>query len=98
MRTPRIMNQAITAANEEHIFTFPDFVRGYQFQARTNVDIIYSWQQGQVGPGPLGTYMTLKAGGVAAHDEGEGAAIIQPTSMLYFACAVVGTVLEVEVW
>lgn len=98
MRTPRILNQTITAANEEHIFTFPDFVRGYQFQMRTAVDIIYSWEQGQVGPAALGTYFTLKANDVASHDEGEGAAITQPTSMLYFACGTVDAVLEIEVW
>lgn len=98
MRTPHVFNVPITAANEEHTFTFPDFVRGYQFQTRTSVAVIYAWQQGQVGPGPLGVYMTLKANDVASHDEGEGAAITQPSSTLYFACGVVGTVLEIEVW
>jgi hypothetical protein len=42
--------------------------------------------------------MTLKGGSVYAHDEGEGAAIIEPNTVLYLACATVGAVIEIEVW
>jgi hypothetical protein len=95
MSIPRIFNLTIGAANEAHPWTFPDRVRGYQFQARTNVDVIFAWRQGQI---EAGTYMTIKSGNVYAHDEGEGAAITEPDTVVYFACGTVDTIIEIEVW
>jgi hypothetical protein len=95
MPVPRVYNLIIGAANEAHPWTFPDRVRGYQFQARTNVNITFAWRQGQI---EAGNFMTLKASSVYSHDEGEGAAIIEPNTLIYFACATAGTVIEIEVW
>lgn len=96
-KTPHIANVTLAVANAEYLYTFPDRVRGWQFQARTSVALRFAWRQGLVGPGPFGAYMTLKADNIYAHDEGEGAAMIQP-SILYLSCAVAGTVVEIEVW
>lgn len=95
MPIPRIFNVPITAAGEAHTFTFPNRVCGYQIQARTNIDILLAWRQGQI---EAGIYLTLKGGDVYVHDTSEGAAIIEPNTLIYFACATVGTVVEIEVW
>lgn len=96
-KTPHAVTVTLVVANAEYTYAFPDRVRGYQFQARQSVALRFAWQQGQIGPGPLGNYFTLKADNVYSHDEGEGAAMIQP-SILYVASGTAGTVVEIEVW
>lgn len=95
MPIPRVFNEPITAANEVHTFTFPNRVSGYQIQARTNIDILLAWIQGQI---EAGVYLTVKSGDVYVHDTAEGAAIIEPNTIIYFSCATVGTIIEIEVW
>lgn len=95
MPIPRIFNVPIIAANEAHIFTFPNRIYGYQIQARTNVDILLAWQQGQL---EAGVYLTLKGGDVYIHDTSEGAVIIEPNTTIYLACATIGAIIEIEVW
>lgn len=95
MTIPRIEILTITVANDAHTYAFPGRVRGFQFQARTAVDLLFAWRREDLEGG---IYMTLKSGSVYAHDEGEGAAIIEPNTVLYIACATVDTVVEIEVW
>lgn len=95
MPIPRIFNETIAIANDVHTYAFPGRIRGFQFQARTAVDLTFAWRRATL---EAGTYMTLKSGSVYSHDESEGAAIIEPNTVLYFACATVGTVVEIEVW
>ena len=84
-------NITLTNAGQEYSQALPANCRKVIFRCRTNVEIRYAWVTGKVA-GPTAPYQTLKAGADYGLDG------IKSSGTLYWASAVGGPVIEMEVW
>jgi hypothetical protein len=91
---PTSYNVTLTLANTEYSQALPANCKGFEFQARTEVDVRFAFVTGKVA-GPTAPYNTLKAG-----DYYFSGPINQEAtpSTLYLASATAGTVVELIVW
>mgnify|MGYP001582732007 CR=1 FL=1 len=84
-------NVSLTNANQEYFQALPASCRKVIFRCRQHVEIRYAWVTGKVA-GPTTPYQVLKAGADYGLDG------IKSSGTLYWASAVGGQVIEMEVW
>jgi hypothetical protein len=85
-------NVALAVINTEYAQALPANARKVIFRCRTADAVRYAWVTGKVAT-PVAPYQTLKAN---ADYSVEGIKVASST--LYFASALAGVVMEVEVW
>ena len=90
--TVKTVVKAITDADSEYSFTFPQNTRGFRLQARDTTAIRYASEAGKVAT-PTDPYNTLKANGVLEVD-----GIKLPQTTIYFAAAAGSKVVEITYW
>lgn len=91
---PTSYNVTLTLADTQYSQALPANCKGFEFQARTEVDIRFAFVTGKVA-GPTAPYNTLKAG-----DYYYSGPINQEAtpSTVYLASPTAGTVVELIVW
>jgi hypothetical protein len=94
MATPTIYNLTLTNANTEYSQAMPANCRGFEFQARTDVEVRYAFVTGKVAT-PIAPYNTLKIGDYYySYPLNQGAS----PSTLYFASATAAVVMCMIAW
>jgi len=84
-------NIELTLANTEYSQALPSNCKAISFRCRSSEDVRFAWVTGKVAA-PTAPYQTLKANSEYWKDG------VFMSGALYFASAVAGTVIEMEVW
>ncbi len=92
--TPTTYNLTLTNANTEYSQAMPANCRGFEFQARTDVEVRYAFVTGKVAT-PTAPWLDLKIGDYYySYPLNQGAS----PSTIFFASATAGVIMDILAW